>query len=85
MNINVSNGNIADNTMATMFPRLYMAINILKLIFVMIVLFVLYRLKTNETRNTNLNNLRYAQLRQQSIPPGQRSHQSIETAQGFSI
>ena len=69
MNINLSDRNTADGVMATMFPRLYMAINILKLILVIIVLYVLYRLKTSEAKPTR--------LRQQAIPPGQRSSQQL--------
>jgi hypothetical protein len=73
MNINLSNRNVADDTMATMFPRLYMAINIIKLILVIIVLYVLYRLKANEARHTQ----------QRQVLPGQRTGQYMTIAQGF--
>ena len=82
MNINLSNGNVADNTMATMFPRLYMAINIIKLILVIIVLYIFYRLNTSSARDRaaqetqRIINLRNAQL-------AAKSGQQISTAQGF--
>ena len=77
MNINLSNGNVADNTMATMFPRLYMAINIIKLILVIIVLYVFYRLKASEAKPT--------QIKQQAARSGQRSSQQLASTQSFSI
>lgn len=83
MNINV--GPNADSIMAGNFPRLYMAITALKIIFVLIIIFVVYRLKTNEARNTELNNLRYAQLRQQVAKPRQPGSQQVLSPQAFSM
>jgi hypothetical protein len=83
MNINV--GPNADSIMASNYPRLYMAITVLKIIFVLAILFVMYKLKTNEARNTELNNLRYAQLRQQAANPRQQGSQQVLSPQAFSM
>ena len=83
MNINV--GRNADSIMASNYPRLYIAITVLKIIFVLIIIFVLYKLKTNEARNTELNNLRYAQLRQQAAKPRQQGSQQVLVPQAFSM
>ena len=48
MNINV--GSNADSIIAGNFPRFYMAITALKIIFVLIIIFVVYRLKTSDAR-----------------------------------
>ena len=83
MNINV--GPNADSIIAGNFPRLYMAITALKIIFVLTILFVMYKLKTNEARNTEPNNLRYTQPRQQTANPRQQGSQQVLVPQAFSM
>jgi hypothetical protein len=51
MNINFSNSNTADNVMATMFPRLYMATMIFKIVLFLIVLYFLYTVNKNKNKN----------------------------------
>ena len=89
MNINV--GRNADSIMASNFPRLYMAITILKIIFVLIIIYVIYKLKTSDARYRAIQeanrtiNLRNAQLRQQAANPRQQGSQQVLVPQAFSM
>ena len=82
MNINV--GRKADSIMAGNFPRFYMAITALKIIFVLIIIYVIYRSKTSGARyraiqETNrIINLRNAQMQKLAAEnPGKQITQKM--------